>query len=237
MAQLPSPFSSDPKDFAAVVAMTTELLQEGKIRLRVSPPSNISYNVKSIDLEGAVVKHGIALSTARSILNEISLIASSTLRGAVEKFIDLLVERSSPESGPPFSKEEKIDFKSLIINKFELVETNLVTERVRRKFHAAKASKHDTLIGIRWEVVERKYDQHEGEKAGGPAALIRFEITSRPKVPAHAELEIFSTELLSLFGIDPSYRRNFLIEVDEDDLNDLIDTLNDAKLRLVQEKG
>jgi hypothetical protein len=217
--------------------MTTELLQAGRVRLRVSPPASISYNVKGIDLEAAIVKHGIELSVARSILNEISEIASLVLCGEPQKFIDLIVERPSPESTSRLSEDEKSEVKSALLKKFQLVETQLVTERVRQKFHAAKASKHEALIGIRWEITERKYDQYEGERAGGPTALLRFEITSRPKVPSHPELEMISSVLLGIFGIDASYRRRFLIDCDEDDLNDLIETLNDAKLRLAQEKN
>ena len=66
---------------------------------------------------------------------------------------------------------------------------------------------------------------------------MRFEVTSRPKVPSHPELEMISSVPLGIFGIDASYRHSFLIDCDEDDLNDLIDTLNDAKLRLAQEKN
>ena len=112
MAMLPSPFTSDPQQFAAGVAMTTELLQAGRVRLRVSPPASISYNVKGIDLEAAIVKHGIELSVARSILNEISEIASLVLRGEPQKFIDLIVERPSPESTSRLSEDEKSEVKS-----------------------------------------------------------------------------------------------------------------------------
>jgi hypothetical protein len=237
MAQLPSPLSSDPQDFSAIAAIAAELLQAGRVRLGVSPPANITYNIKSIDLETAVVKPGIEPSVARSILKEISIIASLVLRGEQEKFIDQLVERPVPDSAPRLSEDEKSEVKSILLNKFHLVQTQLVTERVSQKFYAAKASKHDTFISLQWEITERKYDQNEGEKARGPKALMKFEVTSRPKIPSQPEFETLASSFLSMFGIDASYRRNFLIECDEDDIDDLIDTLNDAKLRLAQERG
>ena len=205
--------------------------------MRVSAPANISYYIKRADLETAAVKHEIKPSVARSILNEITLIANFLLRGEREKSIEQLIERPSQDASSHFSNEEKSELKLLLTNKFDLVETNLITERVRQKYVAAKASKHDTFMSLQWEITERKYEQNEGEKAGGPKALMKFEVTSRPKITSQPEFEMISATFLSVFGVDASYRRNFLIEFDEDDLDDLIDTLNDAKLRLAQERG
>src|SRR5688572_4483037 len=100
MAKFPSPFDSNPAQFAAGITMVSELLQAGKVRLRVTPLGSISYNIKGIDLETAVVKHGIEPSVARSILNEISVIASSILRAGAERSIDQIVERPAPDSQP-----------------------------------------------------------------------------------------------------------------------------------------
>ena len=66
MAQLPSPFSSDPKTFAAVVAIAAKLLEDGKILLKVSPGGNISYNVPSIDLRPAAERLGIRSPVVRN---------------------------------------------------------------------------------------------------------------------------------------------------------------------------
>jgi hypothetical protein len=237
MVKLPSPFDSDPQQFIAVVAMLSELLEAGKVRLRVTPLGGISYNIKGIDLEAAVAKHEIELAVARTIINEISVIASSVLRAGLERSVNQIVERPSVDSRARLSEDEKSEVKSVLVQKFQIVENRLVTERAKQKFHAAKASKHETLTGIRWQIIERKYDQSEGEKAGGSAALMRFEITSRPKIADQPEFDIISSVMLGMFGVDPPYNRNFLIECDEDDLDDLIDTLNDAKLRLAQERG
>ena len=163
----------------------------------------------------------------RSILNEISAIASTILQRRVERTIREMTEHPTFLGRAHLSDEEKKEVISALREKFGLVENQLVTDRVRQKFHATRASKHESLLRIRWEVIDRKYDQDEGEKAAGPVALVRFEVGSRP------EIEIFSLGL----GLDASQRRNFVIEFDEDDLEDLISALTEAKQRLSQERS
>jgi hypothetical protein len=225
MAKLPSPFSSDLHDFTAVITMVRELLDAGKVRLKASPAANISYRITAMDLNTVAEKHGVRPSLARSILNEISAIASLILQRRVERAIRDMTEQPAFETGARLSDEEKNQVISALREKFSLVESQLVTERVRQKFHSTRASKHESLLRIRWEVIDRKYDQDEGEKAAGPIALVKFELGSRP------EVEIFPLG----FGLDASQRRSFVLEFDEDDLDDLISTLTEAKQRLSQE--
>jgi hypothetical protein len=227
MAQLPPPFSSDPRDFAGVVALVQELLEAGKVRLKASPAANISYRIAAADLNAAAEKHGVRPPLARSILNEISGIASLILRRRIERTIrDLVIEPPPLETRTHLSPEEKAQIESALRGKFNLVETQLVTDRVRQKFYATRASKHEMLVATRWEVTERIYDKDEGGKAGGRLALIRFEVASRP------EVEIFPL----VPGFDAAQRRNLVIECDEDDLDDLIETLTEAKQWLSQER-
>ena len=55
---------------------------------------------------------------------------------------------------------------------------------------------------------------------------MKFEIASRPEF-----------ELMPIFGLDESHRRNFIIECDEDDLDDLIEILTEIRNKLAQERA
>jgi hypothetical protein len=207
--------------------MTRELMNAGKVRLRASPAANISFHVTATDVDAVAEKYGIRPPVARAILREISAIASLIVRGRFDNYINDLVDRPPPTSAYPLSNEEKTEAKSALHDKFRYVETELVTSRVRQKFHATRACKHEALVGIRWEVIERKYDRDEGERGAALLALLRFDVANR------SEREIFPM----FFSIDDSPRRSFLIECDEDDIEDLIATLTEAKQRLTQERS
>jgi hypothetical protein len=227
MVRLPAPFDSDPEDFSAVVSMTRELMDTGKVRLRASPAANISFHVTAADVNAVAEKYGIRPPEARAILREISAIASLIVRGRFDNYINDLIDRPSSTSVHRLTDEEKAEAKSVLHDKFRFVETELVTSRVRQKFHATRASKHEALLGVRWEVIERKYDRDEGEKGAGLLALLRFDVATR------SEREIFPM----FFSIDDSTRRSFLIECDEDDLENIIAILTEAKQRLAQERS
>jgi hypothetical protein len=80
---------------------------------------------------------------------------------------------------------------------------------------------------LQWEIIERRYDKEEEDKASGVIAIIKFTVTSRP------QYEFFQPFL----SFDEQQRRSFILEMDEDDIEELIEDLNQIKSRIVKERG
>ena len=87
-----------------------------------------------------------------------------------EQVFENMIERVVKDEGKDVSRSEKEEAKAILTEKARLT-SKLVSDRIRRKFHAFRASKHDIIANVKWEVVERKYDKDEGEKARGAVVI------------------------------------------------------------------
>ena len=72
MPELPVPFNSSFEQFSVMVSILEELTAEGKVRLRISPASNLSFRVEPSVLNEKVETEGIDQASASGILREIS---------------------------------------------------------------------------------------------------------------------------------------------------------------------
>lgn len=216
MAKLPKGFETSPEDFSKGVDVIASLLSEGKARVRGLASGSISFSVPSSVLGDVSKAHGVEQELLSAVLREASAFATASMGDRTDNFVRLLVDRRRDQEGiPDTDKEQAL---AALHTKAQLVERQLVTEKVRRKHHAARASKHGRLVDIDWEILERKYDKDEAEKARGPVALIKFKIGRRSDFEA-------ATLMTLIFGGPEPTDRELLVEFDDDDLLDLIDTL------------
>jgi hypothetical protein len=223
MANLPEPFETSSEDFSAIVAFLEELISERKVRIKASPGSNISFRIDSALLNESAQKRGIETSLARKVLSEASTLATLILKGQSSGVFETLLNRL-----PAKEREHREEIRDALTAKLRAVETKLVGPRVKQKYTSSRASKHDVLVNVRWEVVERRYDKDEGEGARDLSAVVKVDLAARP------EFDFF---LFPFAFPDDLQRKSFIVDLDEDDLDELVETLEKAKSRLAKERG
>jgi len=214
MTKLPEPFSSPLERFSKAVAILERLIQEKKVRVKSSPGANIAFRVEPQLLTARAEALGLRPDEAPRLVHEVAAMVALLLQERqTEKFFESMIERLMSDEeegeGAPAPKERE-EAKSILSEKARLA-SKLVSDRIRQKFHAFRASKHDVVSNIRWEVVERKYDKDEKDKARGVAVILKVELTRRP------EHEYW----MPFFFEDPS-RRSFVVECDDNDLDEVL---------------
>jgi len=80
MPSIPAPFNTSIEQFSLVVDILAQLLSEGKVRLKSSPGSNISFVVKSNILDESIQKIKVNKDTMARVINEVSLISTLILK-------------------------------------------------------------------------------------------------------------------------------------------------------------
>jgi len=226
MPRLPDPFSTDLEQFSLLVDILHQLDSEGRIRLKSSPGSNITFIVPSLVLEERI-NNKIEKNVASKIINEVSTITTLRLKEQINSYFDSLINEIDRIGQINIKDEEKKEIKDILNRKLYIVESQLITDRVRQKFSQSRANKHDFLVDLRWEIVNRQYDKDLGDKARGMISLIKFDIASR------SQFDFFPF----LAGLEESQKKNFIIELDKDDIDELIEELNNIKLLLIKESG
>jgi ribosomal protein S17E len=93
MPKLPEPFSSDFQQFSKVVGILADLTAEGRVRLKSSPGSNITFNVDPALLNERTQREQINRQIVLRILDEVSAITSLKLRGRINTYYDRLLEQ------------------------------------------------------------------------------------------------------------------------------------------------
>jgi hypothetical protein len=212
------PDISPIEQFQKVLAIAGTQLKENKIQVRFGPQGKMRFIIDEASLKGALA--GIDDATFREIFhNEVGPLLDACIRGALDQYV---------ENSPPFEVEDSTksaNRKAAMRERGELVRKTLVSDDLRGRYFVKVSSKHPRLKVSSWEVA-KKLGLSGKETVLHPYATLSFE-TIRPE----QALGIFGW--LPFFPSDAIGRSEFCVfDCDEGDLDDLITTLQAAKMAL-----
>jgi hypothetical protein len=214
------PALSSNDNFQKVLAIAESQLKNKKIQVRFGPQGKMRFIIDEDGLRAALSlmssPPGLSEETFREIFdNEVGPLLEAVLRDAVDQFIDTTAIRD----------EDQKDRKPILKRRAELVNTALVNEELRARFLIKTSSKHPRLRATNWEVVRKLALSNRGSISRAYATL-NFE-TVRPDMP--------SAFLWFPFFSDPvGQSTSVSFDCDEGDLDDLIQTLQDARSALTK---
>jgi len=229
MPQLPDPFSTSLEEFSVIAELLSQLIAEGKVRLKSSPSSSISFVVKPSILDEIIQNRKLNRDIMSRVTHEISVITSLSLRNRTDSYFDSIIDELNTQRDEELSQNEKDEIKAILIMKENIVKKSIINEKVIRKYFLTRSAKHDFLSDLTWEIVQRRHDKNEGDKARGAVSIVKFDITAKP------QFEFLP--LPFLLGLEDAQKRSFVVELDRDDVEQLIEELEKLKDLLIKEGG
>jgi hypothetical protein len=207
---------SSDQQFQRVLAVAEDQLKNKKIQVRFGPDGKMSF---VIDEEGltkaltATAASGLSEQTFREIFhNELGPLMEAVIRSTLDRYIDMqarLDEKSARES-----------VVSTVKQRSEIVEKTLVNDDLRARYLIKTSSKHPRLRAADWEVVKKVALPNKGPILR-PYATLSLE-TVWPE-PASALV------WFPFFPDSPGRKKSVSFDCDEEDLNDLIKMLQEAR--------
>ncbi len=210
---------SSSDQFQKVLDVAERQLKSNKISVRFGPTGKMRFIIDEVSLKDSLVASGVEESTFRQVFNgEIGPLLDAIIRNRLEEYV-----RNTPQFGPQASEDQKVQqaTEAQLRDRARLVEKTLATPQLRGRHSIKASSKHPRLRFCLWEVV-RKLEA----SATPPYATFSIE-TIRPEVDlgVWGSFPFFPTE-----SIGRSETCSF--DCDEEDLDDLILTLQEAKAAL-----
>jgi hypothetical protein len=140
------------------------------------------------------------------------------LEAVIREGVDDYIEATQPRG------DGREDRKAILKPRAELVRKTLANDELRARFLVKTSSKHPRLRGATWEVVSKLALPNKGS-ISRPYATLNFE-TVRPSLTTSAFL------WLPFFADSGGQQSSVSFDCDEGDLDDLIQTLQEAKAAL-----
>lgn len=211
-------FSSN-EEFQKALATAGDQLKNKKIQVRFGPQGKMRFIIDEDGLKTALVKSAPELSEEkfRQIFdNEIGPLLEAVIRDKVDQYIE----------ASPVTQEGKNDRdarKAVLKERSEVVRKVLANEDLRARSLIKTSSKHPRLREASWEVVRKVALPNKGS-ISKPYATLNFE-TVWPQ-------PLGSILWFPFFPDVEGRRESVSFDCDEGDLDDLIQTLQDAKAAL-----
>lgn len=221
--------------FGTALEITKELSKGGKIRYRISPGGGLSLKVDDAALKQALSKKKFDQDIFTKIFNaELSIMLDAILNGEEETLVS---NRCDPDTNRELrdrSSDEIAEYKGLFQQKLAAVKV-LITSELRGKYLVKRTSKNEKLKDLSWEVSEKIFDREFGKTVAYPHATLAFETIRLD--PGMAKAVPFMNLFFPNFRDWAGRVETTVFDVDFDDLNDLIDSLNAAKDALSERLG
>ncbi len=214
---------SSNEDFQGVLTVASNQLKNKKIQVRFGPQGKMRF---IIDEDG--LKKALAAPTAPSIFektfreifhNEIGPLLEAVIRGVVPQYIES--EATQFARRDPTVNEARI---ATLSARAESVKS-LVTVELHARYLIKTSSKHPRLRVFSWEVV-RKLALPTAGSIPTPYTTLSFEAV-KPEEAGYTY-----PFWLSLFPESIGRPQSLTFDCDEGDLDDLIQTLQEAKAAL-----
>jgi len=219
-----------PNDqFQKVLTTAEGQFKKKKIAVRFGPWGKMRFIIDEPSLNEALSVSDINEHTFRTIFdNEIGPLLEATIRGAVEQYVQNFTARYTPAREQRESRESRM---ATLRERAKLVENALVSPELRGRYLIKVSSKHPRLRTSDWEVA-KKLELSTKEPWLQPYATISFETVLPP------EASVVGFGWLSLFTSEPPGQADFCtFDCDQDDLDDLIESLQRARTALRSHAG
>lgn len=212
-------------DFQKVLSVAAQQFASGKIRIRFGPSGKTRLTVDETSLEKRLTEVGVSQETFRRVFNlEIINLLNVILQGRLDDYT---------KGRLPFPFEQQDDTKDqgkrekMISQRASLVERDLVGPDLRARYLIKVSSKHPRLRGLRWEVGRKLYESASKSAISREYVTLSFE-TIQPE----ADVQQFFA-LLPFLSQDSAGRiERFSFDLDKEDLDDLIESLQAANREL-----
>lgn len=204
------------QQFHKVLTVASDQLKNKKIQIRFGPEGKMRFVIDEDGLKRALATpeaSGLSEETFREIFHsELGPLMEAVIRDTLDRYIETqarMDERAARESVVAVVKERS-----------EIVKKLLINDDLRARYLIKTSSKHPRLKTADWEVVKKVALPNKGSISRSYATL-NFETIW----PESASTLIW----FPFFPDSPGRKRSMSFDCDEEDVEDLIKTLQDVK--------
>jgi len=229
-AEIQKILGSSSEEFRSILQVVRTNIASKTIRITASPLGAISLKVDPSSFQDQLKDLGLTFETGDQVLREITAMINAILGNDESAYLFFRMRDKSDrkEKGPEgLFKATEDELK----NRIESVRASL-TDKMKSKYLLRVTSKEAALSRLEWETRSKHYDGKRGEINIPPYICLNIEyLKMRP------ERGLMQEELGRLLGGDTSLRQSIAFELDVDDIDDIIQTLETAKRHLKDFKG
>ncbi len=230
-AEIQKVLGSSSEEFRRILDIVRSDIASKTIRITASPLGAISLKVDQSSFQDQLKNLGLTFETGDQVLREITAMINAILGNDEGAYLFFRMRDKSDwrEKGPEgLLKVAEDELK----NRIESVRASL-TDKMKNKYLLRITSKEAALSRLEWEARSKHYDGKRGEINIPPYICLNIEyFKMRP------ERGLMQEELGRLLGGgDTSLRQSIAFELDADDIDDIIQTLETAKRHLKDFKG
>jgi hypothetical protein len=209
---------SSDQQFKEVLAVAENQLKRNQIQVRFGPQGNMRFTIDEASLEAGLVQYRVKDDVFRKIFyNEIGPLLEANIRGNLET--PLPFQDYEPDPTTRAARKEALQARAA------LVKEALVDDDLRSRYLLKASSKHPRLKACSWEIA-KKLELSTKEPWMRHYATVSFEaITPIPQMGIFAWFPLISSDAIGR-------GESLAFDCDEEDLNDLIQALQDAKMAL-----
>lgn len=212
---------SSNEHFQKVLAVASDQLKNRKIQVRFGPQGKMRFIIDEDGLKASLLQSGLDDAIFRTTFhNEVGPLLEAIIRGVLDQYIENAPGFSPYEEDP----KKRAARKEMLQVRAELISKTLVNDELRARHLVKVSSKHPRLKTSAWEIA-KKVELSTKEPWLRHYATLSFETIKPEPLGFMAWFPFFPTE-----GVGRT--ESIAFDCDEDDLDDLIQALNDAKAAL-----
>ncbi|MDX6406568.1 MAG: hypothetical protein QOH70_4023 [Blastocatellia bacterium] len=212
------PEPSTNEQFQKVLDVSERQIKENKILLRFGPTGKLRVVIDEASLKVALTDSGMDETTFSQIFHgEVAPPLEAVIQNKAEQFPQLPSPFTADVSGEILEARKRI-----LGEHVALVEKRLFTSELRARFLLKVSSKHPRLRYSSWEVATKRQLSTKEELQNYPYATLKLETLDPER-----NLGFFSFLALEVGNVS-----SIAFDCDENDLDDLIQLLKDAKAAL-----
>ncbi len=196
--------------------------KKNKISVRFGPTAKLRFVIGEISLKESLAGSGLEENGFREVFdNEIGPLLEALLRDNVEQYADAyLVQQGQAETS-----QSRLARKAILIERSKAIQVAIIDSKLTGRYLIKTTSKHPRLRRSEWEIARKSSLSSGAEGPVQPYATLNFETIRPEHLGAYGWFAFFPSE-----AVGRSEYCTF--DCDEGDLDDLIQTLQDAKAAL-----
>jgi hypothetical protein len=209
----------DIGEFRAVCRVARSLIDSGKLAIRIVYPNRVDLRVASDDLKAAAEAEGVSVIGCRGILDhEIAPLMAAELSG--DPAILLMVASFAAGYRGGSAEDLKVTHKEVTERK-SIVNSELITERLRERYLLKETSKTNPLTGWHWEISAKQFDDRKGSLPNIRHATVR--IHARRRTGRYEEM---GSEIIPPSLIEAQSAEAFAFDCDLEEAKELRETFD-----------